>query len=223
MEKHKIDIQPDLSIKVPVICVIGGPGSGKSTLCKLLAKHYGIFHISIGNLLREEEKSGSQQSFQIARALKSGEIVDADLVIRMLEKEMLRNTSHNGYLLDGFPRDVKHGFKFEQKIASINCILFLQASSATLKKRLLKRSKNSDRIDDNLAIIDRRINVYLSLESDISKKYGSKIRKVRIAMASRSRVKNQLRKCSIAVSMCLTSASCLSKNKFNFTFLLSVG
>ena len=53
-----------METKEKVICyfVLGGPGSGKGTMCANLVKDYGFIHLSAGDLLREERDSGSQQA-----------------------------------------------------------------------------------------------------------------------------------------------------------------
>jgi adenylate kinase family enzyme len=64
---------PDDSI---VIFVLGGPGSGKGTQCDLIKAHYeGVIHLSAGDLLRDEVKSGSVVGEKCAKLMKEGKLV----------------------------------------------------------------------------------------------------------------------------------------------------
>lgn len=52
--------------------VLGGPGSGKGTQCAKLVEEYGFFHLSTGDLLREEKDSGSEYAEKINNAMNEG-------------------------------------------------------------------------------------------------------------------------------------------------------
>ncbi|KAI0990501.1 hypothetical protein GJ496_000245 [Pomphorhynchus laevis] len=61
--------------KIPIIFVFGGPGSGKGTQCEKIAKHYQYAHLSSGDLLRDELKSGSDLSNEIKVLMEQGKLV----------------------------------------------------------------------------------------------------------------------------------------------------
>ena len=58
-----------------IIFVIGGPGSGKGTQCEKLVKHYGFTHLSSGDLLRAEVKSGSERGQRLTAIMENGDLV----------------------------------------------------------------------------------------------------------------------------------------------------
>lgn len=66
---------------------IGGPGSGKGTLCGLLINNHNFFHVSAGELLRKEVKSGSKMGLEIEKTMKNGELVDVVCVTKILFKK----------------------------------------------------------------------------------------------------------------------------------------
>lgn len=84
------------------LVIIGPQASGKGTQADLIAKRLGIPHVSSGELLREEKRSGSALGREIAALIDNGSLVPDDLIWRMLERKL---TGHpEGWILDGYPR-----------------------------------------------------------------------------------------------------------------------
>uniref|UniRef100_A0A1B0AIF9 Adenylate kinase isoenzyme 1 n=1 Tax=Glossina pallidipes TaxID=7398 RepID=A0A1B0AIF9_GLOPL len=65
-------------LKVPIIWVLGGPGSGKGTQCDKIVQKYGFVHLSTGDLLRAEVASGSPKGKDLALIMKEGRLVSND-------------------------------------------------------------------------------------------------------------------------------------------------
>ncbi|KAK6058526.1 hypothetical protein COOONC_03904 [Cooperia oncophora] len=59
VERKHIDLAPLKKANVPIFFIVGGPGSGKGTQCEKIVAKYGLSHLSSGDLLRDEVKSGS--------------------------------------------------------------------------------------------------------------------------------------------------------------------
>lgn len=58
------------------MCIkIGGPGSGKGTLCDKIVAKYGFTHISTGDLLRDEVNTGSERGQELVKIMKEGALV----------------------------------------------------------------------------------------------------------------------------------------------------
>ncbi|XP_074654414.1 adenylate kinase isoenzyme 1-like isoform X4 [Tubulanus polymorphus] len=72
-EKEAVDVTPLKECRV--IFVVGGPGSGKGTQCEKIIAKYGYTHLSTGDLLRFEVKSGSDRGKQLTEIMKKGELV----------------------------------------------------------------------------------------------------------------------------------------------------
>jgi replication-associated recombination protein RarA len=83
-----------------ILFVLGGPGSGKGTQAELLSKDYGLNHISVGDLLRKEMRSGSVESKIIKSVLDQGHIVPAHITVKLLVDDIVRQQSLH-YVVDG--------------------------------------------------------------------------------------------------------------------------
>lgn len=88
------------------IIFIAPPAAGKGTQSKLISTEYNIPHISTGDLLRDEIKSGSEIGKQLQACIDQGALVSDDIIIRLLRTRISKVDCNNGYILDGFPRNV---------------------------------------------------------------------------------------------------------------------
>nr|XP_034957397.1 adenylate kinase isoenzyme 1 isoform X1 [Zootoca vivipara] len=144
-----------------IIFVVGGPGSGKGTQCEKIVQKYGYTHLSTGDLLRAEVSSGSDRGKKLSAIMEKGELVPLDTVLDMLREAMVAKAdTSKGFLIDGYPREVKQGEEFEKKIAPPTLLLYVDAGKDTMVKRLLKRGETSGRVDDNEETIKKRLETY---------------------------------------------------------------
>ncbi|XP_044848963.1 adenylate kinase isoenzyme 1 isoform X4 [Mauremys mutica] len=144
-----------------IIFVVGGPGSGKGTQCERIVQKYGYTHLSTGDLLRAEVNSGSERGKKLSAIMEKGELVPLDTVLDMLRDAMVAKVDvSKGFLIDGYPREVKQGEEFEKKIAPPTLLLYVDAGKDTMVKRLLKRGETSGRVDDNEETIKKRLDTY---------------------------------------------------------------
>lgn len=146
------------------LLLLGPPGSGKGTQAVRLARHYGIRHISSGELLRAEVAAGTPCGKAVEEALKAGELVGDDTVVEMLRPHILQAAADGGYLLDGFPRTLAQAesaaaMAQEEGVAA-RAAVFLAAEPDALVGRLLGRAAELGRTDDNEQTIRHRIEVY---------------------------------------------------------------
>src|SRR5262245_27940015 len=88
------------------IILLGAPGAGKGTQAKLLAAHYGIPHISTGDILRDNVARGTELGRKAKAVMERGELVSDDLVNGMVAERLARLDCERGFVLDGFPRTV---------------------------------------------------------------------------------------------------------------------
>jgi adenylate kinase len=87
----------------PVI-FLGPPGAGKGTQAKLVAAHYGVPHLSTGDMLRENVQLGTPLGVLAKPIMERGELVPDDLILRMVGERIARNDCVRGFVFDGFPR-----------------------------------------------------------------------------------------------------------------------
>ncbi|XP_055951093.1 adenylate kinase isoenzyme 1-like isoform X2 [Argiope bruennichi] len=166
-------------IKVPVIFVIGGPGSGKGTQCERIVQKYGFTHLSTGDLLRDEVNSGSLRGERLTDIMKKGQLVPNEEVLALLKEAMLKNLANsNGFLIDGYPREVGQAVDFEKQVSKCSFLLFFDVPDEVMKERLLHRGKTSGRADDNEETIAKRILTFHNHTQPILDHYGDKVKKI---------------------------------------------
>jgi len=97
------------------ILLIGPQGSGKGTQAELLARRLGIPSFAMGQLLRDEVAAGTPIGQKIDGILKSGNLVSDAEAAEVLKARLARPDTQNGYILDGYPRNIAqyHAFDFD--------------------------------------------------------------------------------------------------------------
>lgn len=91
------------SDNVPVIWILGGPGSGKGTQCAKIVEKFGFSHFSTGDLLRAEVTAGTDKGKQLAEIMKRGDLVPNEEVLDLLQKAMKEaHGKSKGFLIDGY-------------------------------------------------------------------------------------------------------------------------
>jgi len=89
------------------LILLGAPGAGKGTQAKKIVQRFKISHISTGNILRNEIKNDTELGRKAGNFVKEGKLVPDDLIIEIIKKELEGKQSGNGFLMDGFPRNLK--------------------------------------------------------------------------------------------------------------------
>merc|ERR1712142_201599 len=179
LERKNIDKTPLKDAKLPVIWVLGGPGSGKGTQCDKIVEKYGYTHLSSGDLLRAEVQSGSERGKILTEIMEKGDLVPLFVVLDLLAEAMLSKLSGSkGYLIDGYPREVQQGKEFEAEILPCTKILYFDVSDATMTERLLNRGKSSGRVDDNEETIKKRLNTFHQHSKPVITAYEAKCKSI---------------------------------------------
>ncbi|CAM9515055.1 unnamed protein product [Phaeothamnion confervicola] len=148
--------------KYEIVFVLGGPGSGKGTQCALIVERFGYVHLSAGDLLREERKSGSQVAEMIENYIREGKIVPAEVTVGLLRKAM-RASGKRRFLIDGFPRNLENLTSWDtimSPVCTVQMLLFLDCPEKVMEARLLTRGETSGRSDDNADAIRKRFHTY---------------------------------------------------------------
>ena len=139
-----------------IVFVIGGPGSGKGTMCELAQMQLGWTHLSTGELIRAEITAGGPDAAAIDALLKDGKLAPAEMVVRLLKRKMesvTRTTGKINFLLDGFPRSLGNMDAWHQVYGTdseLPKMLYFECPFEVLEKRILGRAKYSGRNDDNI-------------------------------------------------------------------------
>ena len=102
------------------IIFIAPPGAGKGTPAKLVSAEYNIPHISTGDLLRDERNSGSARSEMLKQIMDQGNLVDDNIIVTLLRERLNKVDCNNGYILDGFPRNLAQAKIYEDLLLELN-------------------------------------------------------------------------------------------------------
>jgi adenylate kinase len=113
-----VDAMSAKNIPVGPIVLLGAPGAGKGTQAKLIAGHYGIPHISTGDILRENVARGTELGRKAKAVMERGELVSDELVNGMVAERIKQPDSDKGFVLDGFPRTVAQAEWLDRELAA---------------------------------------------------------------------------------------------------------
>jgi adenylate kinase len=147
------------------LLLVAPPGAGKGTQAVKLSDHYGITHLSSGDLLRREVAVGSSTGLIASEYLSKGELVPDQLVLEMLAVPLLEAATSGGYVLDGFPRTLlqaEEAYKVAQQVEGIElqAVVHLEVGHDELRRRLVARGETEGRDDDNEDVITHRLEVF---------------------------------------------------------------
>ena len=159
------------------IVIFGAPGSGKGTQSDKLIEHYKLFHISTGDVLRDNIRRGTELG-QIAKGfIDQGQLVPDELIIDILAQVLNDNKdkASEGVIFDGFPRTIPQAEALEQLLADrgtqINAVVGLEVPEEELIKRILLRGQMSGRSDDNEETARKRLETYHNQTSPLKAYY----------------------------------------------------
>jgi len=143
------------------LLLIGAPGSGKGTQATRLAEHFGLTHISSGDLLRQHVTDGTALGREVQQFVQRGDLVPDSLILDVLRKPVVAASQSGGYVLDGFPRTVEQA-QIAYAVAKdlgveAQVAVHLDVPREELVRRLLARGRGTDDTED---VIAHRLEVY---------------------------------------------------------------
>jgi adenylate kinase len=146
------------------LVLLGAPGSGKGTQATRLREHLQVPHISTGELLRAAVAAGSALGLQAKAVMEAGNLVSDDIVLGMLEERLLKSDTGNGFILDGYPRNLAQARALDALLARIgqpaDVAVQLDVATELLVDRLSGRAKLEGRADDSPDAVRKRLAVY---------------------------------------------------------------
>ncbi|KJJ84343.1 adenylate kinase [Candidatus Omnitrophus magneticus] len=125
------------------IVLLGPPGAGKGTQAEILAKEFGLLHISTGDMLREEIKSGSELGGKLAEYINRGELAPDSIVNQVVINRMSQKNAGKGVILDGYPRTKVQAESLDKSLEKLGkklkMVLYFKATEQVVIQRLAGR------------------------------------------------------------------------------------
>lgn len=158
------------------IVLFGAPGCGKGTQAQRLKEHYGIEHVSTGEVIRGEIARGTELGRSMESYIKAGKLAPDQIVIDMIANYVAEHRNAKGCIFDGFPRTTVQAEEFDKILAKnglkVDIMIDIRVPEEELVKRILLRGKDSGRADDaSEEVIRGRLDVYHKQTAIVSDYY----------------------------------------------------
>ena len=160
------------------IVLFGAPGCGKGTQAQRLKEHYGIDHVSTGEVIRDEIRRGTELGRSMEQYIKEGRLAPDEIVIGMIANYVAGHKEAKGCIFDGFPRTTVQAEEFDRILAGhglkVDIMVDIHVPEEELVKRILLRGKDSGRADDaSEEVIRGRLDVYRKQTAVVADYYAS--------------------------------------------------
>ncbi len=146
------------------LLVLGPQGAGKGTQAKRIAADYALPHVSTGDMFRAAIAAGTPLGKRVEPILAAGELVPDDLTVALIEERLAETDALDGFVLDGFPRNLAQAealdAMFRKIHRSLDAVLFFDLPDDIATERMLKRAEQESRPDDTPDVIARRLAIY---------------------------------------------------------------
>ena len=157
------------------LVLLGAPGSGKGTQAARLKEHLQVPHISTGDLLRAEVAAGSPLGLEAKEVMARGELVSDAILLGMLEDRFSRPDTANGFILDGYPRNLAQADALDVLLKRIgqpmDAAVQLDVATALLVESIAGRAAAEGRADDSPESVRTRLKVYDSQTAPVIEFY----------------------------------------------------
>jgi len=123
--------------------LIGAPGSGKGTAAKRLKEDLGLLHISVGDVLRENVKNGTELGMRAKEQMESGGLVPDEIIIGMVKTLIDSSDTSNGMMFDGYPRTIAQAEALDEMLAEkglqVDVALNIEVPFEEIEQRMANR------------------------------------------------------------------------------------
>ena len=125
------------------IVLFGAPGCGKGTQAQRLKEHYGIDHVSTGEVIRDEIRRGTELGQSMEAYIKAGQLAPDEIVIGMIDHYVTGHMNAAGCIFDGFPRTTVQAEEFDKILAGhglkVDVMIDIHVPEEELVRRILLR------------------------------------------------------------------------------------
>lgn len=150
------------------LILFGPPGAGKGTHAGAISEKYNLKHISTGELLRAEMAAGTELGKKAKELIEAGVLVPDSIVEGMIESAFDTIKGVDGFLLDGFPRNLQQAADLDAILAKrgskVDAVISLMITDDLIRQRIAGRALIEGRADDaDEKVINNRIKTYHEL------------------------------------------------------------
>lgn len=135
------------------LVIFGRQGAGKGTQCNRIVEHYGVIHLSTGDMFRAARDAGTEVGNQVAPIMASGGLVSDELTIAIVKERLAAaDVKEHGFVLDGFPRTPTQAEALLAMLGSdrLHAVLNLEVPLEEVTRRMKARAREDD-TDDGIA------------------------------------------------------------------------
>ena len=159
------------------IVILGPPGAGKGTQAARISEEASIPQVATGDMYRAAVAAGSELGDRVQGYMDAGELVPDELTIQVVRDRLQGADTLNGFVLDGFPRNLAQAEALDDILAEqdrdISVVLHFQLPEELAEERLLRRALESGRADDTPEIIHHRMET-MRIPADLIAYYRGK-------------------------------------------------
>ena len=162
------------------IILFGAPGAGKGTQANFLIKEFGLTQISTGDMLRNSVKRKTELGKKVENIMANGELVPDDIIFSLIYERLINKDIKNGFIFDGFPRNLKQAQKLDEIMNDMNIYLdfvfHIDVEEEILTSRIENRAKEEKitRKDDTSDVLIERLKVYNRETKPVLNYYSNK-------------------------------------------------
>jgi adenylate kinase len=150
------------------IILLGPPGAGKGTQARYLVEKYGIVQLSTGDMLRAAVQAGTPVGLKAKEFMDAGNLVPDEVVVGIIADRIEEPDCANGFILDGFPRNVPQAEALDKMLSDkglqLHCVIEVKVDESILVERIRNRIAETPeaerRSDDTEETLLKRLDVY---------------------------------------------------------------
>jgi adenylate kinase len=160
------------------LVLLGAPGSGKGTQAARLKADLNVPHISTGDMLRAAVAAGTPLGLKAKAVMDAGQLVSDDILLGMLEERLAQDDARNGFILDGYPRNLAQADALDHLLSRIgqplDAVVKLEVPNEAIIGRCQIRFQAESRADDNPDTVRKRLGIYAEQTAPVADFYAKR-------------------------------------------------